>query len=109
MLLALFAYAFISNVALAVVPHEPMVVWYGARAGIWVTALVATAGTVLAALVDHRLFLPPIQRLAARRRAADPGAAPPGIFKAFPPPPFPLIPLSPPPPPPSLPFQALPF
>lgn len=83
MLLALFAYAFISNVALAVVPHEPVVVWYGPRLGIWVTALVATAGTVLAAFVDHRLFLPLIQRVGARRRSADPGAAPRGFSGGF--------------------------
>jgi membrane protein YqaA with SNARE-associated domain len=109
MLLALFAYAFISNVALAVVPHEPMVVWYGPRAGIWVTALVATAGTVLAALVDHRLFLPLIQRLAARRRAAEPGAAPRGIFKAFARAPFAIIALSGLTPLPFFPFKAMAF
>src|SRR3989442_2741467 len=77
--LTLFAYAFISNVALAVVPHEPVVIWYGARLGVWPTALVATAGTVAAALVDHRLFVPLIGRLAQRRASgsrfgsADPG------------------------------------
>ncbi len=68
MMLALFGYAFVSNVALAVVPHEPVIVWYGARLGVWVTALVATAGTVAAAWVDHRLFVPLIERLAAERR-----------------------------------------
>src|SRR5256885_7547083 len=56
--LALFAYAFISNVALAVVPHEPAIVWAGARLGIWTTAVIATARTVLASCVDHRLFVP---------------------------------------------------
>src|SRR6266536_3226603 len=55
--LALFAYAFISNVALAVVPHEPAIVWAGARLGIWTTAVIATAGTVLASWVDHRVFV----------------------------------------------------
>src|SRR5712692_7254592 len=62
--LTLFAYAFISNVALAVVPHEPVVIWYGAHAGVCITALVATAGTVAAAWVDHRLFEPVIARVA---------------------------------------------
>src|SRR5204863_1892485 len=72
-LLALFAYAFVSNVALAVVPHEPVVIWYGARLGIWITAVVATAGTVAAAWVDHRLFVPLFQKLAARGRGAATG------------------------------------
>src|SRR5205814_131882 len=31
--LTLFGYAFLSNVALAVLPHEPAVIWYGARLG----------------------------------------------------------------------------
>ena len=63
----LFGYAFLSNVALAVLPHEPAVIWYGARLGIWPTTLVATAATVAAAVVDHRLFVPLIKRVAARR------------------------------------------
>jgi membrane protein YqaA with SNARE-associated domain len=73
----LFGYAFLSNVALAVLPHEPAVIWYGARLGVWPTALVATAGTVAAALVDYQIFVPLIRRAAARRgsRAADPGPA----------------------------------
>ena len=103
MLLALFAYAFISNVALAVVPHEPVVVWYGPRVGIWVTALVATAGTVLAAFVDHRLFLPLVQRLAARR------ARTPGLLKAFGRAPFAIIALSGLTPLPFFPFKAMAF
>ncbi|MBI4539003.1 MAG: hypothetical protein HY704_05765 [Gemmatimonadetes bacterium] len=39
-LLSLFGYAFVSNVALALVPHEPVVIWYGGRIGVWPTALV---------------------------------------------------------------------
>jgi len=49
----LFAYAFLSNVALAVVPHEPAINLVWARLGLWTTTLVATAGTMLAAVVDH--------------------------------------------------------
>lgn len=67
--LLLAGYAFLSNVALAVLPHEPAVIWYGARLGIWPTAFIATAGTVLAALVDHRLFVPLMERIRARRHA----------------------------------------
>jgi membrane protein YqaA with SNARE-associated domain len=59
----LFAYAFLSNVAMAVVPHEPVVLWYGARYGIWFTAAVATLGTLFAAWVDHRVFVPLIGRV----------------------------------------------
>lgn len=54
----LFFYAFLSNVALAVVPHEPVVIWYGAQVGVWLTAAVATAGTLAASWVDHRVFVP---------------------------------------------------
>ncbi len=61
---ALLGYAFLSTVALAVVPHEPVVIWYGAHYGIWSTALLATAGTVVAAWVDHRAFVPLIRRVA---------------------------------------------
>lgn len=52
----LFFYAVVSNVALAVVPHEPVVAWYGPRLGVWTTALVATAGTVAASWMDYRVF-----------------------------------------------------
>src|SRR5438876_9764643 len=67
--LALFGYAFISNVALAVVPHEPAIVGAGARLGLCTTAVVATAGRVLASWVDHRVFVPLVTRLQARRGA----------------------------------------
>ena len=60
--LLLFAYAFVSNVALAVLPHEPMVIWCGARLGVLSTALIATAGTIGAAWTDHRLFARSISR-----------------------------------------------
>ncbi len=59
----LFLYAFLSNVALAVVPHEPVVIWYGPRLGVWPTALVATAGTVAASWMDHRVFAGVVARL----------------------------------------------
>ena len=67
MALTLFVYAFLSNVALALVPHEPVVVWYGPRLGVWITALVATAGTVAAAWADHRIFVPLLGRALGRR------------------------------------------
>src|SRR5437773_2634207 len=71
----LFAYAFLSNIALAVVPHEPAIIWYGPRLGVWTTTLVGTAGTVLAAVADHRLFAPLVGRLAQRRLESSPVSA----------------------------------
>jgi membrane protein YqaA with SNARE-associated domain len=110
----LFGYAFLSNVALAVIPHEPAVIWYGARLGILPTTLVATAGTVVAALVDHRLFVPLIERIAARRSVgrAETGRAPATplfperVFRHFP---FAVIALSGLTPLPFFPFKAFAF
>jgi membrane protein YqaA with SNARE-associated domain len=48
---------------MAIVPHEPVVLWYGARYGVWLTSLVAMAGTLAAGWVDHRLFVPLIRRV----------------------------------------------
>jgi membrane protein YqaA with SNARE-associated domain len=48
---------------MAVIPHEPVVIWYGAHYGIWLTAIVATAGTLLAAWLDHRAFVPLIRKV----------------------------------------------
>ncbi len=47
MALVLFAYAFVSNVALAIVPHEPVVIWYGVHLGVWPTALVSSIVTCI--------------------------------------------------------------
>src|SRR5256884_8711400 len=82
--LTLFGYAFLSNVALAVLPHEPAVIWHGARLGVWPTTLVATAGTVAAALVAHRVFVPLIRRV---RDASAPSKGAPRadrLFRRFP-------------------------
>src|SRR5207247_728845 len=59
----LFGYAFLSNVALAVLPHAPVVIWYGAPHRVWATALLATAGTGAAAALRPA-------RVARRQRAA---------------------------------------
>jgi len=106
----LFAYAFVSNVALAVLPHEPAVIWYGARLGVWPTTLIATAGTVVAALVDHRLFAPLIRRASRRRsETADPGPAARGLSRLFTRAPFAILALSGLTPLPFFPFKALAF
>lgn len=106
MLLTLFAYAFVSNVALALVPHEPVVVWYGARIGPWSTALVATAGTVLASWVDHRLLVPLITRATRDRELPRPAA---GLMRWFNRAPFAVITASGLTPLPFFPFKALAF
>jgi len=102
----LFGYAFLSNVALAALPHEPVVIWYGARHGVWPTALVATAGTVVAALLDHRFLVPLIERAAARRAPSQGASLPERVFRRFP---FAVITLSGLTPLPFFPFKALAF
>lgn len=106
MLAVLFAYAFFSNLALAVVPHEPVVAWYGSQVGVWTTALVATAGTVLASWVDHRVFVPLITR-ATRNRELPHAAA--WLMERFARAPFAVIALSGLTPLPFFPFKALAF
>ena len=102
--LALFAYASLSNVALAVVPHEPAVLWAGPRLGVWPTALAATAGTVLAAWVDHTVFVPLVTRLEQRR-----GTAPGRMQRWFARAPFVILAASGLTPLPFFPFKALAF
>ena len=52
----LFGYTFVATVALAVVPHEPMIIYYGGDYGVWTTALIATAATVASSWVDFLAF-----------------------------------------------------
>ena len=67
----LFAGALISNFAIAVIPHEPIVIWFGGQIGCWLTALVATLGTIAACWLDHRVVFPLFgQRLRARAASA---------------------------------------
>lgn len=105
-LLALFAYAFVSNVALALVPHEPVVVFYGAQVGAWTTAIVATAGTVAASWVDHRVFVPLITRATREREPPRPAAF---LMRLFNRAPFAVIAASGLTPLPFFPFKALAF
>lgn len=105
-MIILFAYAFLSNVALAVVPHEPVVVWYGSQIGPWNAAMVATAGTVLASWVDHRMFVPLITRATRGRELPRPAAALMGLFNRAP---FAVIAISGLTPLPFFPFKALAF
>lgn len=106
MLAALFAYAFFSNVALALLPHEPVIVWYGAHLGVWTTALVATLGTLLASWVDHRVFVPLIIRGTRGRELPLPARRLMGLFSRAP---FAVIAASGLTPLPFFPFKALAF
>ena len=104
--LLLFGYAFLSNVALAVVPHEPVVIWFGPRLGMVTTALIATAGTLAAAWTDHRLFAATINRLA--RYSASATTAP-LVLRWFRRAPFAVLALSGITPLPFFPFKVLAF
>ena len=103
--LVLFVYAYVSNVALAIVPHEPVVIWFGPRLGILTTALIATAGTALAAWTDHRLFAPSIARLARGSAVATPSV----VLRWFGRAPFAILALSGLTPLPFFPFKLLAF
>ncbi len=56
----LYLYFFMipANTAISVFPHEPVLIYYGTFANIWVTSLVASAGTITAAYLDHLVFTP---------------------------------------------------
>jgi membrane protein YqaA with SNARE-associated domain len=103
----LFVYAFASNVALAIIPHEPVVIWYGAQVGVWLTAAIATAGTLAASLIDHRVFVPLLLRASDSRPLST---GPVGLMlRLFGRAPFTIIALSGLTPLPFWPFKALAF
>ena len=66
MILALFAYAFASNIALALVPHEPIVIWYGPRLGVAVRL-----PTGLLAALFVLLLIPSVRVLIWQRQPAN--------------------------------------
>lgn len=51
-------YAIPANTAISVFPHEPVVIYFGKIANIWITGGVALAGTLVAAYLDHAVFVP---------------------------------------------------
>lgn len=51
-------YAIPANTAISLFPHEPVLIYFGKFADIWVTAAAATTGTVLAGYMDHTVFTP---------------------------------------------------
>jgi membrane protein YqaA with SNARE-associated domain len=56
--LTIFFYSVPSNAGISLFPHEPLLVWYGKYIDLWMMALVATAGTVVAAFLDYMFFAP---------------------------------------------------
>jgi len=51
-------YAIPANTAITVFPHEPVLVYFGKFANVWLTAAAATVGTVAAGYMDHTVFTP---------------------------------------------------
>jgi membrane protein YqaA with SNARE-associated domain len=54
----LFFYNIASNAAIAILPHEPVVIWYGKFLNLWHITIAATLGTLVAAYLDYRFFVP---------------------------------------------------
>ncbi len=46
MVIALFSYAFVSTVAMSVVPHEPVVIWWVGQLGTSVNSVFSVANRV---------------------------------------------------------------
>ncbi len=51
-------YSIPANTAISVFPHEPVLIYFGKFANLWLAAAAATAGTVAAGLMDHAVFVP---------------------------------------------------
>lgn len=56
--LYLFFYSIPANTAISVFPHEPVLIYYGQFANLWISAAVATSGNIVAGYLDHRVFVP---------------------------------------------------
>jgi membrane protein YqaA with SNARE-associated domain len=54
----LLFYSIPSNTAISIFPHEPVLIYYGRFANIWISAAAATGGTLIAGYLDHRVFVP---------------------------------------------------
>lgn len=51
-------YAIPANTAISLFPHEPVLIYFGKFADVWITAAAATVGTVAAGWMDHAVFTP---------------------------------------------------
>lgn len=56
--LYLFFYSIPANTAISLFPHEPVMIYYGKFANLWTASIAATGGTLAAAYLDHRVFVP---------------------------------------------------
>lgn len=59
-------YTIPSNTALSVFPHEPVLLYFGKFGVLWIVALVATVGNLVAALLDHSVFVPVLNHRSLR-------------------------------------------
>ena len=57
-LLTIFLYSIPSNCAIAIFPHEPVLILYGKTVNLWELSSIATLGTILAAYLDYKFFSP---------------------------------------------------
>ena len=51
-------YSIPSNTAISLFPHEPVLVYFGKVGAIWPTAIWASAGTLVAGVMDYLVFVP---------------------------------------------------
>jgi len=51
-------YSIPSNTAISLFPHEPVLIYFGKEGAIWPTAIWASAGTLVAAVMDYLVFVP---------------------------------------------------
>ncbi len=56
--LYLIFYSIPANTAISIFPHEPVLIYYGQFANLWLSAAAATGGTIIAGYLDHRVFVP---------------------------------------------------
>lgn len=54
-------YSIPSNAAVSVFPHEPVLLYFGKFADVWIGAAAATVGTLVAGVMDHTVFVPLLQ------------------------------------------------
>ncbi len=51
-------YSIPANAAISFFPHEPVLIYFGKFANLWLAAAAATVGTVVAGIMDHTVFVP---------------------------------------------------
>lgn len=51
-------YSIPANTAISVFPHEPVLLYFGKVANLWLAAAWATLGTAIAGVMDHLVFVP---------------------------------------------------